>query len=60
MYQKPSVQRFGTFRHLTQAGCEGATDNVTFVGTNGVTAGSVGSRPDSDEPYRYCLNVGSR
>ncbi len=60
MYQAPTVHRFGTFRMLTQAGCEGATDNVTFTGTNGVTAGSVGSVPDSNEPYRYCLNFGSR
>lgn len=28
MYQKPSLQRFGTFRDLTQLGCFGATDLV--------------------------------
>ena len=40
MYQKPSVQRFGTFRDLTQAGCSGMTDGETFRGS-GPSVGSV-------------------
>lgn len=28
MYTKPSVSRFGTFRDLTQLGCNGASDLV--------------------------------
>ncbi len=61
MYSKPQLARFGTFRDLTQSGCVGATDNVSFTGTNGVTATAVGANPDPDEPYRICLNFrGSR
>ncbi len=60
MYAKPQLSRFGTFRHLTQAGCQGASDNVTFVGTNGATGVAVGATPDADEPYQICLNTGSR
>lgn len=49
MYQKPMVERFGTFRELTQAGCSGGSDGAvqsgsvsigstpTFSGTNPVT-----------------------
>ncbi len=59
MYQPPQLERFGTFRDLTRAGCEGGTDNVTFIGTNGASGVSVGNRPDSDEPYIYCLNTPS-
>ena len=33
MYQKPTVQKFGTFRDLTRAGCTGASDGATFVGS---------------------------
>ena len=41
MYQKPALQRFGTFRDLTQAGCVGASDGfaVEGIGT------STGARP---------------
>ena len=42
MYQKPSIARFGSFRDLTQAGCTGNSDGMTF---NGVTGPSVGSEP---------------
>ncbi len=61
MYVKPQLEAFGTFRNLTQSGCQGASDNVTFVGTNGATGVTTGSMPDSDEPYKICLNnAGSR
>lgn len=33
MYQTPSVTRFGAFRELTQAGCSGASDGATFMGS---------------------------
>ena len=32
MYQKPALQRFGTFRDLTQAGCVGASDGFAVEG----------------------------
>lgn len=32
MYQKPKVERFGTFRELTQIGTNGAYDGVTIFG----------------------------
>jgi hypothetical protein len=35
MYQNPTVERFGTFRDLTQQGYNGANDGLTFNGTNG-------------------------
>ena len=40
MYQKPSVQKFGTFRDLTQAGCMGTSDGETFRGS-GPSVGNV-------------------
>ena len=33
MYQKPSVERFGSFRDLTQAGCTGVSDGASFLGS---------------------------
>ena len=60
MYHKPQLSRFGTFRDLTQAGCQGASDNVTFTGANGAVGVATGTVPDTDEPYRICLNTGSR
>jgi hypothetical protein len=54
VYQKPKVQRFGTFRELTQAGltgsCDGftVTNNDTGVSTDGSNwnpaAGACGAR----------------
>ena len=35
MYQKPKVERFGTFRELTQTGPLCNTDGGTVVGANG-------------------------
>lgn len=36
MYQKPRVERFGTFRELTQVGFSGSQDGFTICGiTNG-------------------------
>ena len=37
MYQKPKVERFGTFRELTQVGFNGTTDGFTICGNNGGT-----------------------
>lgn len=31
MYEKPKVQRFGTFRELTQAGLTGTCDGFTVT-----------------------------
>ncbi len=40
MYQKPVIERFGTFRDLTLAGFAGTSDGVTFFGANsGSSAG---------------------
>ena len=36
MYQKPRVERFGTFRELTQVGFTGTSDGATLCG-NGTT-----------------------
>lgn len=32
MYQKPKIERFGTFRELTQAGFNGVTDGYAIAG----------------------------
>jgi hypothetical protein len=32
MYQKPLLQRFGTFRELTQLGLASSTDGASFLG----------------------------
>jgi len=32
VYQKPRVERFGTFRELTQVGFNGTTDGFTICG----------------------------
>jgi hypothetical protein len=61
MYQKPMVERFGTFRELTQAGCTGGSDGQVFQG-----AGSIGSTPtfSGSNPvttdYCFVTPVGSR
>lgn len=33
MYSKPRVERYGTFRELTQVGWNGTTDGFTICGT---------------------------
>ena len=35
VYQKPKVERFGTFRELTQVGFNGSTDGFTICGIGG-------------------------
>ncbi len=32
MYEKPTLEKFGTFRELTQIGFSGATDGFTIIG----------------------------
>ena len=60
MYQKPNIERFGSFRALTQAGCSNASDNVTFLGSGP----SVGSTPRvTNGTIDYCFTdraAGSR
>lgn len=40
MYQKPKVERFGTFRELTQIGFNGTSDGLTICGTPGSGTGN--------------------
>lgn len=35
MYSKPKIERFGTFRELTQVGFNGTSDGFTVCGANG-------------------------
>ena len=53
MYQKPTLQPFGTFRDLTQSGCPGALYGrvVEGIGT------STGSQPNATADFCF---VGSR
>ncbi len=56
-YEKPTVQKFGTFRHLTRAGCVSIGDGKTFEGSGP----SVGSEPRiTDGTTDYCFTGGSR
>lgn len=32
MYQKPTLQRFGSFRELTKLGIDSSTDGASFLG----------------------------
>ena len=34
MYRKPQLEKFGTFRELTQIGFSGASDGFTIIGPN--------------------------
>lgn len=45
MYEKPKVQRFGTFRELTQAGVTGACDGFS------VTSNDTGVTSDGNDWY---------
>lgn len=45
VYQKPKVERFGTFRELTQVGFNGTTDGFTICGNNGGTGNELCSGP---------------
>ena len=57
MYEKPVVQKFGTFRDLTRAGCTGPSDSRTFDGSGP----SVGNLPrTTDGTTDYCFSSGSR
>ena len=56
MYTKPSVEKFGTFRSLTQAGCNTPSDGRTFEGGT-----SVGTEPRvTNGTTDYCFTAGSR
>ena len=46
MYQKPKVERFGTFRELTRVGFNGTTDGFTICGVNGGTGNELCNLPD--------------
>ena len=46
VYQKPKVERFGTFRELTQVGFNGTTDGFTICGVNGGTGNELCNLPD--------------
>lgn len=46
MYQKPKVERFGTFRELTQIGLQGSSDGFTICGIGG-TGNNFCGGPDS-------------
>jgi len=57
MYTKPMVQRFGSFRDLTQAGCRGVSDGAVFgnATADGTTPDFiVGS--DGVTTTRYCFS----
>jgi hypothetical protein len=57
MYQKPTVQKFGTFRDLTQAGCTGESDGQSYMGSGT----SVGDVPRvTNGTTDFCFTGGSR
>ena len=54
VYEKPKVQRFGTFRELTQAGVTGACDGFA------VTSNDTGVSSDGNDWYRTSGSCQSR
>ena len=54
MYQKPKVERFGTFRELTQIGFNGDTDGFTICGIGGGTGNELCGGPEGP-----CCRCGS-
>ena len=58
MYQSPTVVRFGSFRDLTQAGCSGTTDGMSFMGS-GPSTGSVPRVTNGTTDYCF-TSPGSR
>jgi hypothetical protein len=46
VYQKPKVERFGTFRELTRVGFNGTTDGFTICGVNGGTGNELCGAPN--------------
>ena len=46
VYQKPKVERFGTFRELTQIGLQGNSDGYTICGIGGTGSDYCGG-PDT-------------
>lgn len=50
VYQKPRVERFGSFRELTQVGFNGTTDGFTIcgIGTGNELCGGPGAPPCRD------------
>ena len=53
MYQKPMIERFGSFRDLTQTGCFGAADGFSVPGI-GASVGTT-PRPDASGTTDICL-----
>ncbi|MGH7649118.1 MAG: lasso RiPP family leader peptide-containing protein [Gemmatimonadaceae bacterium] len=49
VYQKPKVERFGTFRELTQIGLQGSSDGFTICGIGG-TGNNFCGTPDNPCP----------
>lgn len=49
VYQKPKVERFGTFRELTQIGLQGSSDGYTICGIGG-TGNNFCGTPDNPCP----------
>ena len=50
MYQKPTVEKFGSFRELTRVGFAGSSDGGTFVGAPDGCTGF----DQNGQPYDYC------
>lgn len=46
MYTKPQLDRFGTFRDLTQAGCQGALDGRIVEGVGTSTGSQINATAD--------------
>jgi hypothetical protein len=55
VYQKPKVERFGTFRELTQVGFQGTSDGFTICGTTSPATGN----DCSDNDPAGCIPRGS-
>ncbi len=54
MYQKPQLERFGSFRELTLVGFQGGSDGMTVAGVIGSNCVSGSVNPDGSGNFLGC------
>lgn len=53
MYQKPHIEKFGSFRELTRVGAIGSSDGGTFRGASSVGCGGAQGNGQGNCPDPY-------
>lgn len=54
MYERPTLERYGGFRQLTQLGSVGASDGCSISGIGGTVAGNNIPIPPGGLPAGFC------